>query len=121
MKPGMPTLFGMIGDKPIFGMPGYPTSCLIDAYVFLLPAVRKMARLPEKRYPKIKAKISKRIISTEGRRQFLTVKVRDGKAIPVFKESSTITSISNSDGFIEIDYSVNLIEKGEGVLVNLWQ
>jgi molybdopterin biosynthesis enzyme len=48
------------------------------------------------------------------------VKVRDGEAIPVFKESSTITSVSNSDGFIEIDYSVNLIEKGEEVLVNLW-
>jgi Molybdopterin biosynthesis enzyme len=121
IKPGMPTLFGMIEDKPIFGMPGYPTSCLIDAYVFLLPAVRKMARLPEKKYTRIKAKISKKITSTLGRRQFLTVKVKDGEAIPVFKESSTITSISNSDGFIEIDYSVNLIEKGEEVLVNLWQ
>jgi len=121
IKPGMPTLFGMIEDKPIFGMPGYTTSCLIDAYVFLLPAVRKMARLPEKKYSKIKAKISKKITSTLGRRQFLTVKVKNEEAIPVFKESNTITSISNSDGFIEIDYSVNLIEKGEEVLVNLWQ
>ncbi|VUT24441.1 MAG: molybdopterin biosynthesis protein MoeA [Candidatus Methanolliviera sp. GoM_oil] len=121
IKPGLPTLFGMIGDKPIFGMPGYPTSCLINAYVFLLPAMRKMARLPRKEYTRIKANISRRFVSTLGRTQFLTVKVQDGKAIPVFKESGAITSVSNSDGFIEIDYSVNLIEKGEEVLVNLWQ
>jgi molybdopterin molybdotransferase len=49
------------------------------------------------------------------------VKVRDGKAIPVFKESSTITSVSNSDGFIEIPNDVNLVEDGKEVLINLWQ
>ena len=121
MKPGMPTLFGMIENKPIFGMAGYPTSCLINSYVFLLPAMRKMARLPRKKYTRIKANISRRVVSTLGRRQFLTVKVRDGKAIPVFKESSTITSVSNSDGFIEIPNDVNLVEDGKEVLVKLWQ
>ncbi|MEK6631123.1 MAG: molybdenum cofactor synthesis domain-containing protein [Acidobacteriota bacterium] len=33
VKPGKPTLFGVIGGKPVFGMPGYPTSCLSNAYM----------------------------------------------------------------------------------------
>ena len=31
---------------PVFGMPGYPTSCLSNAYILLVPALRRMARLP---------------------------------------------------------------------------
>ena len=31
---------------PVFGMPGYPTSCLSNAYMLLVPFLRKMARLP---------------------------------------------------------------------------
>ena len=35
-----------IGGTPVFGMPGYPTSCLSNAYMLLVPFLRKMARLP---------------------------------------------------------------------------
>ncbi|MEK7354774.1 MAG: gephyrin-like molybdotransferase Glp, partial [Chloroflexota bacterium] len=40
VKPGKPTLFAIVEGKPLFGMPGYPTSCLINSYLFLLPVVR---------------------------------------------------------------------------------
>ena len=46
VKPGKPTAFGRIGGKLVFGMPGYPTSCLSNAYILLVPALRRMARLP---------------------------------------------------------------------------
>ena len=39
VKPGKPTAFGVIENKPVFGMPGYPTSCLTNAYVLLAPAL----------------------------------------------------------------------------------
>ena len=29
VRPGKPTLFAIVEGKPLFGMPGYPTSCLI--------------------------------------------------------------------------------------------
>ena len=47
VKPGKPTAFGRIGGKPVLGMPGYPTSCLSNAYMLLVPLLRRMARLPE--------------------------------------------------------------------------
>ena len=38
VKPGKPTVFGKIGSMPVFGMPGYPTSCLSNAYMLLVPS-----------------------------------------------------------------------------------
>ena len=119
IKPGKPTLFGLIDGKPVFGMPGYPTSCLSNAYLLLVPAVRKMARLPPKPKQVVKAKISQRIVLGSGREQFLTVKIQDGKAIPVFKESGTITSMTEADGYIILPVNLDVLEKGEEVEVTL--
>ena len=37
VKPGKPTVFGVVSGKPVFGMPGYPSSCLSNAYMLLVP------------------------------------------------------------------------------------
>ncbi|MFH1381766.1 MAG: gephyrin-like molybdotransferase Glp [Chloroflexota bacterium] len=120
VKPGKPTIFAMIEGKPLLGMPGYPTSCLINGYLFLLPAVRKMAHLPPRAGKTVTARVGRRIPGSVGRRQFLTVKVNEGEAIPVFKESGAITSIAEADGYIEIAENVDLLEKGETVTVTLF-
>ena len=120
VKPGKPTVFAVIDGKPVMGMPGYPTSCLINAYLFLVPAIRKMARLPPRYGDRIEAKLSRRVPGSTGRRQFLTVKVVDGEAVPVFKESGAITSIANAVGYIEIPENIDLLEKGEQVTVVLF-
>ncbi|MHA1278228.1 MAG: hypothetical protein ACTSQ8_13650 [Candidatus Helarchaeota archaeon] len=46
--------------------------------------------------------------------------VKEGEAIPAFKESGAITSMAWADGYIEIPYNVDLIEKGEEVEVVLF-
>lgn len=120
IKPGKPVLFAITNNKIVLGLPGYPTACLINGYVFLIPILREIARLPKKDEKTIKAKLSKRVVSTLGRRQFLTVKIIKGEAIPVFKESGALTSMSNADGYIEIAENVDLVEKGEEVNVKLF-
>lgn len=119
VKPGKPTLFGLIEGKPVFGMPGYPTSCLSNAYVFLVPALRKIARLPQKELRTVRVPMAHRFVSSSGRVQFLTVKIRDGKAIQAFKESGAITSMSGADGYIIIPLDVDVLEEGEEVSVIL--
>ncbi|MFH1031569.1 MAG: hypothetical protein V1767_03250 [Chloroflexota bacterium] len=68
----------------------------------------------------IEAKLARRVPGNVGRRQFLTVKVENGEAISVFKESSAITSIAAADGYIEIPENIDLMEKGELVTVTLF-
>ena len=120
VKPGKPTIFAVINQKPVMGMPGYPTSCLINSYLFLLPALRRMARLPLRAGAIVEASLSRRIPGSTGRRQFLTVKLVDGEAVPVFKESGAITSIAHADGYIEIPENIDLLEKGHPVTVVLF-
>ena len=119
IKPGKPTLFGVIGSQLVFGMPGYPTACLSNAYILLAPVLRKMARLPDKTPESVEAKMAKRVVSTTGRTQFLTVKLENGIAHPAFKESGAITSMAFADGYIVIPADVDLLEKGETVRVYL--
>jgi molybdenum cofactor synthesis domain-containing protein len=120
VKPGKPTVFGRIGTQPVLGMPGYPTSCLSNAYLLLVPLLRRMARLPEHRPQTIRAPISRRIVSTTGRHQFYTVRLEDGVAMPAFKASGDITSMSQADGYIEIPAQTDIVEAGEVVEVKLF-
>ncbi len=120
VKPGKPTIFALVQGKPLLGMPGYPTACLVNGYLFILPAVRKMAHLPPRRGETVKAKLARRVSGSVGRRQFLTVKIEKGEAISVFKESGAITSIAKADGYIEIPENVDLVEKGTPVTVTLF-
>ena len=120
VKPGKPTVFGRIGGRPVLGMPGYPTSCLSNAYMLLVPMLRRMARLPEHREHTVSLPLARRIVSTTGRHQFYTVRVVDGAAVPAFKASGDITSMSQADGYIEIPAQTDIVEAGETVEVKLF-
>jgi molybdenum cofactor synthesis domain-containing protein len=112
VKPGKPTAFGRIDGKMAFGMPGYPTSCLTNAYVLLVPVLRRMARLPEQSIRTERMPLAARVSSTPNRHQFYTVRVDQGRAWPAFKASGDITSMSQADGYIEIDADATVVEAG---------
>jgi molybdenum cofactor synthesis domain-containing protein len=120
VKPGKPTAFGIVRGKPVLGLPGYPTSCLSNAYILLVPALRRMARLPAHAIRSLTLPLSQRIVSTAGRHQIYTVRIADGTAVPAFKASGDITSMSRADGYIEIPANTNIVEKGELVDVKLF-
>jgi molybdopterin molybdotransferase len=120
VKPGKPTVFGRIGAKPFLGMPGYPTSCLSNAYMLLIPLLRRMARLPEHRPQVVRVSLGRRIVSTTGRHQFYTVRIENGTAMPAFKASGDITSMSRADGYVEIPAQTDIVEAGEIVDVKLF-
>jgi molybdopterin molybdotransferase len=120
VKPGKPTAFGIVGGKLVFGMPGYPTSCLSNAYMLLVPVLRRIARLPPHSLRSISVPLAQRVVSTTGRHQFYTVRVVDGVAQPAFKASGDITSMALADGYIEIAAQTEIVEKGEIVDVKLF-
>ncbi len=120
MKPGKPTAFGRIADKLVFGMPGYPTSCLSNAYILLAPTLRRIARLPAQATKSVALPLGARVVSAPGRHQFYTVRIVDGIAIPAFKASGDITSMSQADGYIEIEAEKDALEMGTIVEVRLF-
>ncbi|NHV98927.1 MAG: molybdenum cofactor biosynthesis protein [Thaumarchaeota archaeon] len=121
VKPGKPTVGAVFKDRVVLAMPGHPTSCLSNAYLFLRPVLRRIARLPDTGLKTVRAVLSRRVVSTLGRRFFLTVRLRNGEAEPVFKESSAITSMAEADGYVVIPENADTIEKGDWVEVYLFE
>ncbi len=133
VKPGKPTAFATIprvvspehpreNRLPVlfFGMPGNPTSCLSNAYILLIPVLRKLARLPAWEPRTMTVPLARRIASATDRHQFYTVRLVDGHAEPAFKGSGDITSMANADGYIEIPANTNAVEAGFPVRVTLF-
>ncbi len=120
VKPGKPTAFGRINDKLVFGMPGYPSSCLSNAHILLAPTLRKIARLPEQFVRSLTLPLASRVTSVPGRHQFYSVRVESGRAVPAFKASGDITSMSKADGYIEIPAEVEAVDANELVDVKLF-
>jgi molybdopterin molybdotransferase len=111
------------GDVLFHGIaikPGNPTSCLSNAYLLLVPMLRKIARLPPQRPRSISLPLASRIVSSAGRHQFYTVKVVNGAVVPAFKSSGDITSMSHADGYIEVPAHTDVVEAGQRVDVKLF-
>lgn len=120
IKPGKPTVFGRIGDTLLLGLSGYPTSCLSNAHVLLVPLLRLTARLPEWTPRTVTVPLARRITSAPGRMQFYTVRLEGGHAVPAFKASGDITSMAHADGYVVIPAEVEALEAGTMVAVTLY-
>lgn len=124
VKPGKPTGFAFVnvGGRrvPFFAMPGNPTSCLSNAYVLLVPYLRAVARLPKLVEKTVRVPLGRRIVSQAGRLQIYTVRLEHGLAIPAFKGSGEITSLSHADGYIQIPADQAEVEEGSFVDVTLF-
>jgi molybdopterin molybdotransferase len=120
VKPGKPTGLGIVNGKPVFAMPGYPTSCLSNAHILLVPLLRRLARLGPQIRKRISLPLAEAIASTPGRHQFYTVRCVEGVAVPAFKASGDITSMSRADGYIEIPADLESVGAGTLVEVTLF-
>jgi molybdenum cofactor synthesis domain-containing protein len=120
VKPGKPTAFALVNGRPLFGMPGNPTSCLSNAYILLVPFLRATARLPPFQPRIVRMPLASRIESPIRLHQIFTVRLADGQAHPAFKGSGDITSLSQADGYIEIPQEQGVVEEGAVVEVTLF-
>lgn len=120
VKPGKPTLFARCGGALVLGMPGNPTSCLSNAYILLVPLLRRLARLPRWQPERRAARLSAAVSSTVDRHQFYPVRLDGELAVPAFKGSGEITSLSQADGYFEIPIGVAGLAEGTEIDVTLF-
>jgi len=125
-RPGKPTIIAVTDGKPIFSLPGYPTSALMMFNIFVAPVLRSMAGLdPKLEMKTISAKTSSKIYTGGGRREYIPVnlvKTEDGKfrIYPVPGGSGAITSLEKADGFTEVPENRTFLEEDETVEVKLF-
>ncbi|MFX0101818.1 MAG: gephyrin-like molybdotransferase Glp [Candidatus Hodarchaeota archaeon] len=126
IKPGKPLIFALIEGKPVFVLPGNPTSAMMTYIRLVDPFIRRNNGLPARASEKIKANLTKRVYSEFGRRELKAIilsRSEDGKTLanPVPKGSETITTLLNANGYLEVPENVELIEKDSLIDVILFK
>ena len=119
IKPGKPTLLAQVRGTPVLGMPGYPTSCLSNGYIFLAPAIDKLARRPPSIVSTLHCRAAADLKGAPDKLQVLTVQLTDQGALPAFKGSGAITSLSHADGYVRIPPGTELVPQGAEIEVSL--
>ena len=123
LKPGKPLCLGVIGDKPIVVLPGFPTSAIFTFHAFVAPVIRARAGLPSEDARKLIAHVPVRVASELGRKEFVLVSLIDTDngtvAFPTGKGSGAVTSFSQADGFLEIDALAAALDAGTSAQVTL--
>jgi len=102
MKPGKPTILGVIDKTPIFGLPGHPVAAYLVTELFVRPLIAEFMGATVKRRT-TKAKLSEAISSNHGRAEYIAVRLDDtGTAHPVRGKSGLIASLTGVDGYISV-------------------
>lgn len=127
VKPGKPTTVGFVGEKPVFSLPGHPTSALLIYYLLARPVLQQLAGRPVTGLKSVRAVASARMFSAKGRRTFVMVRLEfDEKcrliASPVESGASgAITTLSKADGFVEIPENEQFVDGDQEVVVALFR
>jgi molybdopterin molybdotransferase len=69
---------------------------------------------------RVTCRLASDVVSARGRHQFLPVRVEGTAAIPTFKGSGEITSLSNAEGYVEIAEEVERVAAGTEVIVTMY-
>jgi len=125
VKPGKPTTIALVGRKPIFSLPGHPTSALLLFHLLARPVIQLMSGRPVTEAKTVKALAATRMFSAKGRRTFVMVNLKRGKSDGLLAEpvetgaSGAITTLAKADGFVEIPENQQFIDLGEEITVSL--
>jgi len=127
LKPGKPTIGGVVNGVPLFGLPGHPAAVTVCFDLFIKPLLRILAGIDEKEFLKrkvLKARMAKNVSSGIGREEHIRVAVeeREGElwALPILGKSGLIRTLVMADGTVVIPSQARGIEEGETVEVVLF-
>ncbi len=123
MMPGKPLIMGIVNQKPVFGIPGYPVSAIVAYEQLVGPLISAMIGQPELQRPTVRVEPIRKIPSKLGIEEFVRVKL--GKvderivAIPLPRGAGCITTLTQADGIIRIPNHIEGIKENEPVRAEL--
>ncbi len=125
IRPGHPVVLGVVGNKPVIGIPGYPVSAVLTFELLVKPLIHRLLGIASLSRPKAEAVMSRKVLSSMGQDEFLRVKV--GKvgdrliATPLSRGAGVVTSLVRAEGRVCIPRFSEGVHAGEKVTVELWR
>ena len=123
LKPGKPTILGIINQKPVIGIPGYPVSAYLVFETFVKPLILNLIGLKEEKDLFIKATTSKKIVSSLKNKELVRVNLGYVKdkliATPLSGGAGVTMSLVKADGIAVIPQALEGVEAGSAIDVKL--
>ena len=123
IKPGKPAIIGVINNKPIIGVPGYPVSAYIVFSQIVEPLIAEYLKTKEQKKEIVDAIISRRLVSSLKNLEFVRMKLGNvsGKLIttPLNRGAGVTMSLVKADGVAIINKETEGIEAGETIKIEL--
>lgn len=123
MRPGKPLAFGMIKNKPVFGLPGNPVSSMVVFEIFVRPAILKMLGQTKDERKEVEAVLEEDVTKKNGLKYFLRARTRWEAGNYLTRTtgpqgSGILKSMGLANSLIILDEEKERIEKGSKV--NVW-
>lgn len=125
MKPGKPTIFGMVGKVPVFGLPGHPVAAMTVCEHLVKVAVHSLVGQEIEDTFHVSACLARNLPSVPGRDDFVNVRLskQEGEIVanPILGKSGLINTMTQSHGMVHILEGQSGLYNGEMVEVVLSQ
>ncbi|MBM9616356.1 molybdopterin biosynthesis protein [Desulfobulbus rhabdoformis] len=125
IMPGKPTILGVINNKPVVGLPGYPVSAIIAMEQLVMPLLAQMQGIYLEPPVMIKASLAKDLPSRAGIEEFRRMIVgRIGVgfvAVPLKQGSGAITTLTRANSILRIEAASEGEKAGQVMEIDLLQ
>lgn len=104
IRPGKPFVFGKLGGKFLFGLPGNPVSAFVTFLLLVRPALRHWQGARVSTLPAYPGVLGEPISNPGDRRHFMRVRMdADGKVFSAGKQAShALASLANADALLDV-------------------
>lgn len=123
VKPGKPVVIGLVGDVPVFGLPGHPTSALVIFRELVAPLLAAAAGPAPTSPSTVRARLARNVASQAGREDFVRVRLHESggecQAVPLLGPSAVISTLIEADGLIRVPAAEEGLYAGDVVEVEL--
>jgi molybdopterin molybdotransferase len=119
ISPGKPTALGVVNNRPVLCMPGYPVAGLIALLVFGKEAIRILGHFPDHPPTVIRLPLKEKITSRQGYHTFVRVQIRQGEVESLMASGAGIlSSVARADGYVVVP--PNIEGYGAGTVVDVF-
>ena len=109
IRPGKPVILGIVGKKPVVGIPGYPVSAVLCLELFVRPIIHRLLRQDMFLRPRAWAVLVRKLYSPLGQEEFVRLRLGRIKkeeeglvAVPLDRGAGITKSLSQADALLRV-------------------
>lgn len=122
LRPGKPTIGGVVDGKLVFGLPGHPASAMIVFETLVRPLLDG-SLLRKQVLPEPEGRLTQNVYSGTGREEFVRVRLEQGtdgwRVEPIRGKSGLIRTMVLADGLVHVPLDVEGLHAGDKVSIRL--